>query len=180
MNWTELLTGEIHGTYAATEGLLGLVEDATLGWKPDSGGNWMTVGQLLAHLPTACGLCCKGFVTGDWGMPDGQKIEDMPPESMLPPAEKMPSVESVAQAREQLAADKSVALEMVAQAGEERLANEKIAAPWAPGFEQELGHQLLGMVGHLDTHKAQLFYYLKLQGVEVNTHHLYGMGGGEA
>jgi len=38
-----------------------------------------------------------------------------------------------------------------------------------------LGHRLLGMVGHLELHKAQLFYYLKLQGKPVNTMHMYGM-----
>ena len=38
-----------------------------------------------------------------------------------------------------------------------------------------LGHRLLGMIGHLTQHKAQLFYYLKLQGKPVNTMHLWGM-----
>ena len=31
------------------------------------------------------------------------------------------------------------------------------------------------MVEHLATHKAQLFYYLKLQGKDVDTMHLWGM-----
>ena len=31
------------------------------------------------------------------------------------------------------------------------------------------------MAEHLAQHKAQLFYYLKLQGKDVNTMHLYGM-----
>jgi hypothetical protein len=31
------------------------------------------------------------------------------------------------------------------------------------------------MVGHLNQHKGQLFYYLKLQGKDVNTMHLWGM-----
>jgi hypothetical protein len=31
------------------------------------------------------------------------------------------------------------------------------------------------MIGHLAQHKAQLFYYLKLQGKPVHTGHLYGM-----
>ena len=31
------------------------------------------------------------------------------------------------------------------------------------------------MIGHLSTHKNQLFYYLKLQGLPVHTGHLYGM-----
>jgi hypothetical protein len=35
------------------------------------------------------------------------------------------------------------------------------------------------MVTHLDVHKSQLFYYLKLQGKPVNTAHLWGMTTGD-
>jgi len=37
-----------------------------------------------------------------------------------------------------------------------------------------LGWHLLQMVRHLDQHKGQLFYYLKLQGEPVNTADLWG------
>jgi uncharacterized damage-inducible protein DinB len=37
-----------------------------------------------------------------------------------------------------------------------------------------LGQHLLHMIQHLDRHKAQLFYYLKLQGQKVNTADLWG------
>ena len=37
-----------------------------------------------------------------------------------------------------------------------------------------LGRQLLQMVQHLDRHKSQLFYYLKLQGKPVTTAELWG------
>jgi hypothetical protein len=37
-----------------------------------------------------------------------------------------------------------------------------------------LGRYLLQMVQHLDRHKGQLFYYLKLQGKPVNTADLWG------
>jgi hypothetical protein len=80
----------------------------------------------------------------------------------------------VDEAMKKLAADKKVALDMVAKAGEKDLAARKIAAPWDP-TEKLLGVQCLHMVGHLGTHKSQLFYYLKLQGKPVNTGHMYGM-----
>jgi len=86
----------------------------------------------------------------------------------------MPSVTSVAQAKEELAADKAVALAMVEEAGEQRLANDPCPAPWDPS-PVLLGQRMLGMVGHLVHHKSQLFYYLKLQGKPVDTHTLYGM-----
>ncbi len=174
MNWTELLKAEMENSYRAAEGLLNLVEDSKLDWKPETGNNWMTTGQLLRHLPEACGFCFKGFVTGDWGMPEG--AADMSTEEMLPPAEKMASVSSVAEAKEMLAKDKELALAMIAEAGEEALENRMVAAPWSPDHPLRLGHQLLGMVGHLEMHKNQLYYYLKLQGKPVNTMTMFGMG----
>lgn len=169
MNWTEILKSEIEGTYRATNGLIGLVTDKDLSWKPGTGGNWMTTGQLLKHIETACGACCKGFLTGDWGMP-----ADAKPEDMMPPADKMPSVKNVAEAKQALEADKKLAMQMVIEAGEKNLAGKKVGAPWDP-TEKLLGQQFLHMIGHLGTHKAQLYYYLKLQGKPVHTGHMYGM-----
>jgi DinB family protein len=175
MNWTNLLSVKIEASYHATEGLMALVTDDMLSFKPETGSNWMTTGQLLKHISIACGFCMRGFVTGDWGSPDGEKCEDMPPEEMLPPAEKMPTVETVAQAVELLAEDKKLAFEMLAKAGEEELADRMQSAPWNPAVEYPLGRHLLGMVGHLEVHKAQLFFYLKLSGKPVHTGNLWGM-----
>jgi hypothetical protein len=175
MKWTELLEAGIEGAYPVANALMAKVSDSELGWKPATGQNWMTVGQLLMHMTTACGFCFRGFVTGDWGMPPGVDMKDLPPEDMLPPAEKMPAVESVAEARQKLAEDKAVALAMIAQAGEDDLDGKMIAAPWDPsGAVKPLGQHLLGMIVHLDAHKSQLFYYLKLMGKPVNTHDLWG------
>jgi hypothetical protein len=174
MIWTNLLKHEIDSTYKAAEGLLGMVDEEKLNWKPPSGTNWMTTGQLLHHLTDACGGTFKGFVTGDWGLPAGVDPSQMTAEQMLPPAEKMPSVPSVAEARRLLTADRQMALDMLAKCGEERLATEPAPAPWDPS-PMPLGQRLLGMVGHLGQHKSQLFYYMKLQGKPVNTMHLYGM-----
>ena len=174
MDWTGLLKSEIETTYKVAEGLLELVDGDQLGWKPSTGSNWMTTGQLLHHLSDACGAPFRGFVTGDWGMPEGVSPEDTPPEEMLPGAEKLPAVESVAQAKALLAADRQLALDMLSRCPEERLSTEPSTAPWDP-TEMVLGHRLLDMVEHLKSHKAQLFYYLKLQGVPVHTGHLWGM-----
>ena len=176
MSWSELLHRELKSAYAVTDGLMGLVDDSVLDWKPSPENNWMTTGQLLMHLTNACGACFKGFVTGDWGLPEGVDLSKLPPEEMLTPAEKMPTVGSVAEARKLLAEDRQTAFDMLESVSEEELANRKVAAPWSP-VEQILGHYLLDMTGHLKQHKDQLFYYLKLQGKPVNTVHLYGMPG---
>lgn len=174
MNWTQLLKNEIESTYATTARLLDKVDPDGLEWKPESGCNWMTVGQLLKHIANACGAGCKGFVTGDWGLPEGMKLQDLPPEEMLPPAGKLPAIESVEEARKLLSEDKAMALLMIDRAGENDLANKEMAAPWAPGATFALGRHLLQMVQHLDQHKGQLFYYLKLQGKPVDTADLWG------
>jgi len=135
----------------------------------------MTFTELLkSHITTACGFCCRGFVTGDWGMPEGMSLEDMAPEDMLPPAEKMPTVETVAHATKLLEEDKAIAVEMIDTVGEEDLTGKEVSAPWDPD-PRTLGVRFLHMVGHLASHKAQLFYYLKLMGKPVNTGHLWGM-----
>jgi uncharacterized damage-inducible protein DinB len=175
MNWTELLTSKIDETYAVTDNLMAMLEDGDLGWKPPTGDNWMTAGQLLMHLTNACGMCCKGFATGDWGLPEGVSFEDMPKEEMMQSAEKLPAVESVAQAREALAEDKKTALAMVAQAGEDILDTQKSEAPWNKDVSRSLGNHMLEMVNHLGIHKAQLFYYLKLMGKPVDTMSLWGV-----
>ncbi len=173
MNWTETLKTEVEDAYKSTLGLMEMAEDSTLDWKPGTGDNWMTTGQLLKHIETACGACFKGFATGDWGMPEGMDPADMKPEDMLPPAETMPAAANIAEAKAALEADKKLALGMIAESGEERLQNEDTTAPWDP-TPMKLGRRLLGMVGHLNNHKAQLYYYLKLQGKPVNTWNLYG------
>ena len=174
MNWTQLLKNEIESTYSTTARLLDRVDPDSLGWKPERGCNWMTVGQLLKHITNACGAGCKGLVSGDWGLPAGRKLEDLSPEEMMPPAEKLPAVESVEEAKKLLSEDKVLALRMIDQAGEDDLAGKEIAAPWAPGISFILGRHLLRMVQHLDRHKSQLFYYLKLLDNPVNTADLWG------
>jgi len=174
MNWTELLTNEIESAYSTTAKLLEKVDPDSFGWKPQSGTNWMTAGQLLRHITDACGAGCKAFVTGEWGLPEGKTWKDLPPEEIIPPAEKMPTIESMKQVRDLLAQDKALALQMVEQAGEEALANEEVAAPWASDTPLALGYQLHQMIQHLERHKSQLFYYLKLQGKPVDTMDLWG------
>ena len=174
MNWSQLIKSELEYGYKVAEDLLNLVEESDLGWKPSTGDNWMTTGQLLLHITSACGAGTKGFVTGDWGMPDGIDFSDMSPEEMLPPAEKLPTVESVAEAKKLLAEDKKMAFDMLERSSEDDLANKIVEAPW-DDLKVTLGQRFLHCVDHLNSHKAQLFYYLKLQGKPVNTGHLWGM-----
>lgn len=177
MNWTALLISEIDDTYAVTDKMMGMLTDKDLEWKPATGENWMTVGQLLKHLTTACGMCCQGFVTGDWGM--ATDCDEAPPaegaEPKLPTAEQLPASTSVAEARAELEADRKLAQQMVEKAGEQNLAAMETSAPWETDNTRILGRHLLMMVQHLASHKSQLFYYLKLMDRKVDTTTLWGM-----
>ncbi|MFA6235538.1 MAG: DinB family protein [Bacteroidota bacterium] len=172
--YKQLIHGAIEYNYGVAEGLMNQVNPSTLEWKPETGSNWMSTAQLLKHISCACGSSIKGFVTGDWGMPEGVDVSDMAPEDMLPPAEKLPAVESVEMAKKLLAEDKALALDLLNSVTEEQLATQICTAPWDP-MEFPLGIRMLQMVDHLKQHKGQLFYYLKLQGQPVHTGHLWGM-----
>lgn len=173
MNWTQLLKSEIETTYSTTEKLLDKVNPESLEWKPATGCNWMTTGQLLKHMSNGCGAGCKALVTGDWGLPEGKKFEDLSPEEIFPPAEKLPTTADIPEAKRLLAEDKVLAIQMLDEAGEDFL-NKQAPIPWAPETLLPMGQHLLRMVQHLDRHKSQLFYYLKLQGIPLNTVDLWG------
>jgi len=157
MDWKTILIEQVKGAYRAAEGLLELVQDEQLSWKPESGENWMTLGQLIRHLDDSCGVMFKGFVSGEWGFAEG-----------------LPPVESIAEGKTRLAADHRLAIEALEGLTDDELCNRMVKAPWGK-TEQPLGLHLSQMVSHLDSHKCQLFYYLKLQGEPVNTAHLWGM-----
>ncbi|MCP4724756.1 MAG: DinB family protein [bacterium] len=173
MNWKDMITDSINYNYEVTGDLFDLIDEDKLDWKPSETNNWMTMGQLLKHLSEGTGSAFKGFVTGDWGIPDGVNMEDMKPEEMLRPAEKLPSAESLSEAKEILDDDKKLALEMLEKCSEERLDTEAAPAPWDPD-EMILGRRLMQMILHQTSHRHQLFYYLKLMGKPVNTGHLWG------
>ena len=173
MYWKELIGREINATYKLTRNLIEMVDEDELSWKPSDENNWMTMGQLLKHISESCGMAMRGFVTGDWGMPEGVEVKDLPPEEMLPTAEKMPTVGSVEEAKTLLEKDRQMALDMLAKSDEVQLSTDKMKAPWG-AVEQELGYHLFQMSEHLKQHMSQLFYYLKLQGKPVNTGHLWG------
>jgi hypothetical protein len=172
MDWKSLLETEIEDTYRCTLGLLEFVDEGALDWKPATGANWMSTGQLLHHLTNACGSGFKGFVTGDWGLPADFDPATAAPEEMMPPAEKLPALASLAECRRLLEEDKALALATLAGVSGDDLQNRPAPAPWDDS-QMNLGRRLLQMVSHLGQHKGQLFYYLKLQGKPVNTMHLW-------
>jgi len=146
--------------------MIKMVPKDKLNWKP-KGKNFMTLGQMICHLSDGPGPGMRGFITGDWGaepMPEGEG------ESMLPPAEKMPTC-TVEEAVQRLEESHASAKKLLSTLSEEDFKSRIVSAPW--GAKGPLWRMLLEMVEHQINHKCQLFMYLKLLGLPVHTGTLY-------
>lgn len=173
MNWRPLIEEQLGWAYKVTDGLVDLIGDEDLGWKPATGSNWLTVGQLLEHIAGCGGITFKGFADNDWEtMPP--EVAQAGPDSAMPPAESFPTVESVDDARRKIEADHALAVATLAGISDEELESKPAPAWWDPR-DVAMGPRLVEMINHLNQHKGQLFYYLKLMGRDVNTSHLWGM-----
>ena len=157
-SFSDHLKSGVENAYRATEGLMKLADADKADWKPATGENWFTQGELLHHLTGSCGACCDAFANNSWDQMTGGK-KSITPEDAL----------------QALAEDKKVALATIDAAGEEGLASKMVVAPWSPDAPMPLGIAVNMMIAHLEQHKAQLFYYLKLQGKPVSTPHFWGM-----
>jgi len=174
MKWKELLSDEIIYTYGVTDHLMSLIKDDELDWKPDHGHNWMSMGQLLMHMSDACGSTFDGLINGEWDIREEFSINELDVKQIFPSANLLPSANSVHDARKLLDNDKKLALKSLKKCSEEDLSGKFAPAPWTR-TPMILGQRLLHMIYHLNQHKTQLFYYLKLTGRQINTCDLYGM-----
>lgn len=170
----QVLLEEAEKTYKTTEKLFQKVDDRELDWKPKTGKNWMTVGQLLMHTAKyGCGLAVQGFIKGDWGPVGEEAPEDQDTAHTLPKAEDLPFVDSVDQAIDFLKDDQRLAMDCLREVDDAKLLSNRLVAPWG-GLDMSLFQHLLMMITHLAQHKGQLFYYLKLMGKEVDSSDLWG------
>jgi uncharacterized damage-inducible protein DinB len=174
MKWKELLVDEITYSYSVTDHLMGFVRNDELDWKPDHGSNWMSMGQLLMHMSDACGSTFDGLINGSWDIREEFPADKLEPRQIFPPADLLPSIDSVATARKLLSEDRKLALKSLKHCSEEDLSGKYAPAPWTR-TPMILGQRLLHMIYHLNQHKGQLYYYLKLTGRSVSSCDLYGM-----
>jgi len=172
MKWKQLLDHELDETYRSSRNLIQLLRESDLDWKPSSGSNWMDVAQLLMHMTTACGVPTAEFVNGCDGSPEDLEANQLTLEDMLPPAEHMPRVHTIAEALQLLEKDRLMAIAALKSCPEEQLEHNTITTLW-DNTPRPLGYRILQMTGHLSQHKTQLFYYMKLMGYPVNTRSLY-------
>ena len=174
MTLKDILQNEAERAYIITKNLFSFISNNELQWGPTSGKNWMTVGQLMMHCANfGCGKAVQGFIKGDWGLAEGTKMEDLNEADHVPPQALLPSVENVEEASRLLEEDRKLTISCISEVDESELLNRSLIAPWG-GQELTLFQHLLQMIAHLNQHKGQLFYYLKLMGKNVNTKDLWG------
>jgi len=146
--------------YRPAERLIGMVPTDKLDWRP--GPNFMSVGQAIYHLSGGVG-------TGlEWLLASKLPTMDEVAERMK--LENLPSC-NLQEALEKLEHDKKVLRQVLDGLSEEDFTNKTVSAPWA---STKMERMAFGFLGHFNNHKMQLFTYLKLLGLPVDTQTLYG------
>ena len=141
-------------SYRPVENMLKMIPADKLDWKP--GKSFMSFGELIAHICDGIGSELKMLVTGDWPKHS--------PESLMPTC-------TAAEGLAKLEKDKSVLRELIAGISEEDFENREVTTPWGmSGTIEKMGFDFRE---HFTNHKMQLFTYLKLLGLPVNTQTLY-------
>lgn len=143
------------------ETLIGMVPADKLDWKPASG--FMSMGQVIYHLSEGLGGGFEMLLNGDWPsqeeMEAGLKLENMPSCG-------------VEEALNRLEKDKKALSSALERVSEADFTNRVVAVPW--GWKAKVEVLGVNFLGHFNNHKMQLFTYLKLLGLPVNTGTLYG------
>jgi hypothetical protein len=146
--------------YRPGEKLIGMVPADKLGWRP--GPKFMNLGQVICHLSDGMGEIFRMLVTNQW-----PSMEEMEAGMKL---ENMPSC-SVAEALKKLNNDKKILREALDGVSEEDFAGKVVTVPW--GMKSKMERMAISFLEHFTNHKMQLFTYLKLLDLPVNTDTLY-------
>jgi hypothetical protein len=154
------------GIVTAPRALVARAPEGRLAWRPDE--SFLTLGAVVQHVCTAVGAGLRDVVDGGWAIAPGSGEG-----SGLPPAEAFPTVQSVKEGLDLIDADWKLFERSFARIDEATLNTQVCRIPWmAPGTT--LAEYLLLTTEHLSNHRMQLFMYLRLMGVKVDTSNLYG------
>jgi uncharacterized damage-inducible protein DinB len=149
-------------SYKPAEKMIGMVPADKLDWRP--GPTFMSFGQLVYHLSDGLGAGLEWLLGGNWPsmeeMAEGMKLENLPSCS---PKEALDKLEK----------DKKILRKVLDGMSEEDFTNQVVSVPW--GVTAKMERMALHFLEHFTNHKMQLFTYLKLLGLPVNTEMLYGM-----
>jgi len=147
--------------YQPAEAMIRMAPADKLNWRP--GPKFMSLGQLICHLASGLGSDLHCLLTGEW-----PKSEEMAEAMKL---ENLPSC-TIEEALKSLEHDKTTLRETLDRISEEDFAQKIVSVPW--GWQAKMERMLVLFREHFTNHKMQLFLYLKLLDLPVNTETLYG------
>ncbi len=148
--------------YKPAEALIKMVPADKLDWRP--GPKFMSLGQVICHLSEGMGGEMNCLITGKWPFTPEQMMDMMK-------LENMPSC-GVAEALEKLQNDKTRLRAFLDGISEQDFAEKVVSVPW--GWQAKLERMAISFREHFTNHKMQLFTYLKLLDLPVDTSTLYG------
>ncbi len=153
--------------YRPAEAMIRLVPRDKLNWRPRD--NFMSFGQLVCHVGDGVGRELRHLISGKWPF-----TADQLPEMMR--LENCPACSSE-EALEKLNKDKGTLKEVLSGISEQEFSSKMVSTPW--GWQGKCELISIRFLEHFLNHKMQLFTYLKLIGIPVNTMTLYsGEAGG--
>lgn len=144
-----------------TETLFRLVPPDKIDWSPTE--NSFTCGQQMFHITEALGVYAHGIARGEWGFSSMR-------ERFL--ANRNTPSMSVEDAVARLYENNKEFQRVVGALTEEEFNTGEVETPQFGAKVQRWQIALFGMEHHIN-HKVELFMYLKMLGVKVNTGHLY-------
>jgi len=143
------------------EKLISMVPTDKLDWRP--GPTFMSTGQVIFHLSDGLGVGLETMLSGKW--PPSEEME------AAMKLENMPSC-SFQEALDRLAKDSRILRSTLDGITDADFTNRIVSVPW--GWNAKLEIMAVHFLVHFSHHKMQLFSYLKLLGLPVNTESLYG------
>ena len=147
-------------SFRPAESLIKMIPADKLDYKPAT--DFMSMGQLICHLcDGGIGEALRKTISGDW--PKQEEMEETMKHEF--------PVCDTREALDKLETDRKVLRETLAGISEEDFQNKLVTVPW--GWEAKTEMMALQFISHFHHHKMQLFTYLKLLGLPVNTTTLY-------
>jgi hypothetical protein len=149
-------------SYRPAEKLISMVPADKLNWRP--GPTFMSAGQVICHLSGGVGAGLEWLLAS--------KLPSMEEMAEALKLENLPSC-SPQEALDKLEKDKTILRQVLDGLSEEEFTNKVVSVPW--GVRAKMERMAIGFLTHFTNHKMQLFTYLKLLGLPVDTQTLYGI-----
>lgn len=151
---------ECDGELKPIQHLIRKAASTDLNWRPRD--DMMSTGQVMYHLSEGIAEGLRCLQTGQW--PFSQ-------DTMLPTLDQIKTVASAEEALSALEKDRVEIEKLLDQLTDQEFATKHVDTPW--GMSGSFWRVAFSFVEHWKMHKMQLFLYLRIQGLPLNTADLY-------